>query len=472
MPTLELPTTEQINEIVQSARDTYSSGSTRSFQWRQTQLRGLLRFLKEKHHEILQALRADLGKPRFEGLTSEIVSAEWEAHYALKNLRKWMKPEKVRTPLIHQPGSSYIHKDPLGTVLIIGAWNYPIQLTLVPLVGAIAGGNAAILKPSEISESTSQLLHRYLPEYLDPSAISVVQGGPQETTELLKKRFDHIFYTGNGRVGQIVLEAAAKHLTPVTLELGGKSPCIVDDTVDVDVAAKRIVWGKFFNGGQTCVAPDYLLVTKGVAQRLKAAIQKTVVNFWKDGGRGSDNYPKIVNQRHFRRIMQLLDTECRVLCGGTGEESELYIAPTVLTEVSPDSPVMREEIFGPVLPILEVESVDEAITFVNDRPKPLALYLYSKDEATQAEVLQNTTSGGVVVNHCLLHNLALDLPFGGVGSSGMGSYHGKASFHTFTHRKSVMHKPFNIDLPLIYPNFSGRIAGLVEKFIQVWRKVR
>ena len=472
MATLEFPTAEQIKDLVEATRAGFKTGKTLSLDWRKKQLRGILRFCREKHSLILEALEIDLGKSSFEGMTSEVVSVEWEAHFALKHLNRWAAPEKVRTPLLHQPGRSYILKEPLGLVLIIGAWNYPVQLTLVPLVAAIAAGNAAVLKPSEVSQATSRLLATELPKYLDPNAFTVLQGGAEETTEILKLPFDHIFYTGNPQVARIVMEAAAKNLTPVTLELGGKSPCLVDETADLALTAKRLIWGKFFNCGQTCVAPDYLLVEKAVAEPLKAQMLKTVEKFWSGHPETHSEYGRIVNSRHFDRIMGLLDNSGQVLCGGKGDKAKRYIAPTLIADPPETSPLLKEEIFGPILPILEVDSVSEAVNYVNDRPKPLVLYLFSENPKTQEFVLNHTSSGGVVLNHCLLHNLSPDLPFGGVGESGIGAYHGKAGFEALSHRKSVLKKPFYLDNPTIYPHLTGRLTKFTEQLIKIWRKVR
>jgi aldehyde dehydrogenase (NAD+) len=350
----------------------------------------------------------------------------------------------------------------LGVVLIISPWNYPLQLLLVPLVGAIAAGNCAVLKPSEITPAMSDLFARRLPNYVDRESIQVVEGGVAETTALLAERFDHIFYTGNGTVGRIVMEAAAKHLTPVTLELGGKSPCIVDQHTDLDVAAKRIIWGKFFNAGQTCVAPDYVLVQQAIEDALLARMKQTLVEFFGDDPSKSPDYGRIVNERHHQRLMKLLPGSGEVVAGGVGDEEKRYIAPTILRNVPADAPVMADEIFGPILPVLKYAGIDEAIARVNARPKPLALYLFTNDEEVQKRVLERTSSGGVTVNHTLLHLTVPALPFGGVGASGLGAYHGKFSFETFSHRKSVLIKPTWLDLKFIYPPYDKTKRKLVR----------
>ena len=420
------------------------------------------RFLKECEPEIEAALARDMGRPAFEVYPSEIAFTATEITLTRRKLSSWAKPERVPTSLVGQPGRSRIHREPLGVVLIISPWNYPLQLLLVPLVGAIAAGNCAVLKPSEVTPAMSDLFARRLPNYVDRECVQVVEGGVAETTALLAERFDHIFYTGNGTVGRIVMEAAAKHLTPVTLELGGKSPCIVDQHTDLDVAAKRIIWGKFFNAGQTCVAPDYVLVHQAIEDALLARIKQTLREFFGDDPSKSADYGRIVNERHYRRLMKLLPGSCEVVIGGVGDEASRYIAPTILRNVPDDAPVMADEIFGPILPVLKFAGIDEAIARVNARPKPLALYLFTNEEEVQKRVLERTTSGGVTVNHTLLHLTVPALPFGGVGASGLGAYHGKFSFETFSHRKSVLIKPTWLDLKFIYPPYDKTKRKLVR----------
>jgi acyl-CoA reductase-like NAD-dependent aldehyde dehydrogenase len=368
-----------------------------------------------------------------------------------------MKPRRVSAPVAVQPAKARIVPEPLGVVLIIAPWNYPFQLSIGPLIGAIAAGNCAILKPSEVASATSRVLAELVPKYLDRDCIAVVEGGVPETTALLAQELDHIFYTGNGAVGRIVMEAAAKHLTPVTLELGGKSPCIVDRDVDLTTAARRITWGKFFNAGQTCVAPDYLLVHESIKKPLLDKIASMIREFFGDDPQKSADFGRIINARHHKRLTALLDSGTAFV-GAKTDADDRYIAPTVLTDVSPDSPAMADEIFGPILPVISVSSLDEAIEFVNERPKPLALYVFSNDRDRTRRVVERTSSGGACVNDVLTHLLPHELPFGGVGPSGMGAYHGKASFDTFTHMKSVLEKPFYMDPPLRYPPYTdGKI---------------
>lgn len=447
-------TKSRIADLVRSLRAEFDSGKTRPLAFRLAQLDGLARFLKEQESEILAALASDLGKPALEGYSTEVGYSLGELAQTRKSLAKWMRPTKVPTPLLTQPGKSYIHKDPLGVVLVIAPWNYPLGLVVGPLIGAIAAGNTVLIKPSEVAPATSTLLARSLERYVDASVVRVVEGGVSETTELLAQRFDHIFYTGNGAVGRIVMEAAAKHLTPVTLELGGKSPTIVDRSANLDVAAKRICWGKFANAGQTCVAPDYVLAHEEIYERLVEKLKSTIRDFYGSDPQRSPDYGRIVNQRHLKRLANLLVNE-KVVVGGEVDEVDRYIAPTVLRDVAEGAPVMEDEIFGPILPVLKIRSTDDAVRFVNARPKPLALYVYAEDERVASDVIDRTTSGGATVNHAWMHLANHDLPFGGVGPSGMGAYHGKASFDCFTHHRSVLVKPTSLDAPILYPPYDA-----------------
>jgi aldehyde dehydrogenase (NAD+) len=446
-------------------RSSFDSGRTRPLEYRQEQLAGLARLLKEREGEFESAIHQDLGRPSLEIYASEIALVASELALTRKKLRAWARPQRVPTSLVAQPGKSRIYHDPLGVVLIIGPWNYPLQLVLAPLVGAIAAGNCAIVKPSEVVPTISAVLAARLPEYIDPECVQVVEGGVDETTELLAQQFDHIFYTGNGTVGRIVMEAAAKHLTPVTLELGGKSPCLVDQQTDLDVAARRIVWGKFYNAGQTCVAPDYVLVHQAVLEGLLSRLKETIHAFFGADPRQSPDYGRIVNARHHRRLMKLLPGSGTIVTGGTADEDARFIAPTILRDVPANAPVMTDEIFGPILPVLGVSDMEQAIAFVNSRPKPLALYLFSSDPLIQESVLERTSSGGVTVNHALLHLTVPSLPFGGVGPSGMGAYHGRASFETFSHKKSVLVKPTWLDPSIFYPPYTAFKKKIVRNVL-------
>ena len=440
------------NQAVQ-LRTYFNSGHTRSLEWRQQQLAGIEQFLKQHETDIEQALYQDMGRPSLEAFTGDIATLRSELKLARKKLPSWLKPEKVKSTLAVQPGKSYIYREPFGVVLIIAPWNYPIQLSVNPLIGAIAAGNCVVLKPSELAPASSKLLANVLPNFLDKQAIKVIEGGVAETTALLAEKFDYIFYTGNTTVGRVVMEAAAKHLTPLTLELGGKSPCIVDKDVDLDLASRRILFGKFFNAGQTCVAPDYLLVHEDIEEALLNRLKQTLHAFYGDNPEKSPDFGRIINTRHHQRLMKILQGSGEIVTGGTANENQRYIAPTILRNVTSDSPIMREEIFGPILPVLKVKNIEEAIRFINARAKPLALYLFSNNQTLKTKVLTETSSGGACVNHTTLQLTVPALAFGGVGESGMGAYHGKASFETFTHKKSVLMKPLAFDVPIIYPPY-------------------
>ena len=443
----------EISQIVSELHQHFRTGFTRDIAWRKRQL-GRIKALVEEHEQALaKALSADLGKSNFEAWAAELNYVAADVDFTIKNLNTWLKPEKVKTPLTFQPSKSWIIREPLGVALIIGPWNYPVQLVLAPLVGAIAAGNCAIIKPSEISSQTAKTLAELIPRYLDDRAVRVITGGVEETTELLQNKFDHIFFTGSTSVGRIIMCAAAEHLTPVTLELGGKSPCIVDQDVDVNVAARRIIWGKTFNAGQTCVAPDYILVQKSVHDKLLNAFATCLSDFFGDDPSKSEDLGRIVNDRHFARLKPLL-SQGTVKIGGSYDESTRYMEPTIMTDVPLDSDLMTDEIFGPILPVIPYDDLEEAINFINDRPKPLALYVFSNQRDVNEQVLAQTSSGGACVNQTLLHLAVRDLPFGGVGASGMGAYHGKWSIETFSHRKSVMKRSTMVDADLMYPPFT------------------
>jgi aldehyde dehydrogenase (NAD+) len=447
--------------LVGRLRASFRTDRTRPIGWRRTQLRRLNDLLVENEDRIVAALAADLGRPRPEAVLGEIQYVKSEIQDTLRHLADWMEPEYVSAPLFVQPATAYRAPEPLGVVLVIAPWNYPILLALGPVVGALAAGNCLVLKPSEVTEQSSALLAELLPRYLDPECIAVVEGGATESTALLEQRWDHIFFTGGERVGKIVMTAAAKHLTPVTLELGGKSPCIVDDTANMKVSARRILWGKKLNAGQTCIAPDYVLVTESAKARLVEALEATMAEFFGSDVQASADYSRIVNDHHFDRLVTLMK-DGRVLAGGQTDRATRYIAPTLLDEVSLDAPLMREEIFGPLLPILTVKDLDEAIALVNDRPKPLALYVFSKDKAAVERVLGRTSSGGACVNDTVQHFFVGGLGFGGVGPSGVGRYHGKHSFDVFSHWKGVLDKPTYVDPSLRYPPYSENQLKLLR----------
>lgn len=433
-----------ISAVVQRARDAFNSGKTRPLQFRIQQLEALARLIKEREKDIVDALHADLNKNEWTAYYEEVVYVLEEIEYMIQKLPEWAADEPVEKTRQTQKDESYIHSEPLGVVLIIGTWNYPFNLLIQPVVGAIAAGNAVVLKPSELSENMAQLMANIIPQYLDKDLYPVINGGVPETTEVLKERFDHILYTGSTGVGKIVMTAAAKHLTPVTLELGGKSPCYVDKDCDLDVACRRIAWGKYMNSGQTCVAPDYILCDPSIENQIVEKLKKSLKEFYGEDPQKSRDYGRIISARHFQRVMGLIQGQ-KVVHGGTGDAATRYIAPTILSNVDPQSPVMQEEIFGPLMPIVHVSGLDEAIKFINQREKPLALYVFSNNDKVIKKMIAETSSGGVTANDVIVHITVHSLPFGGVGHSGMGSYHGKKSFETFSHRRSCLVRPLKDD---------------------------
>ncbi|XP_049636849.1 aldehyde dehydrogenase family 3 member B2-like [Suncus etruscus] len=418
-------------------RETVSTGRAVPAEFRRTQLQGLERFLNENRQLLQEALAEDLHKSDFESDISELLLCRNEVAFALRNLNTWIKDEPVAKNLLLQLSSTFIRKEPYGLVLIMGPWNYPINLTLVPLVGALAAGNCVVLKPSEISRSVERVLAQLLPRYLDPSCFTVVLGGPQETGRLLEEKFDYIFFTGSPRVGRMVMSAAAKHLTPVTLELGGKNPCYVHDDCDPQTTANRVALFRFFNAGQTCVAPDYVLCSREMRERLLPALQRAITRFFGADPQVSPDLGRIVSDRHFQRLQGLL--RCgQVAIGGQSDPRDRYIAPTVLVDVQETEPVMQEEIFGPILPIVTVGGMGEAVEFIRRREKPLALYAFSRDSQVIHKVLDRTSSGSFTSNDGFVFLSQMTLPFGGIGNSGMGRYHGKFSFDTFSHFRSCV----------------------------------
>uniref|UniRef100_A0A8C5CC42 Aldehyde dehydrogenase n=1 Tax=Gadus morhua TaxID=8049 RepID=A0A8C5CC42_GADMO len=423
--------------LVQRARKAFQTGKSKPLEYRLHQLRCLHRFITERRRDIADALKKDLCKSDNGTELFETMSLEGEINLAVERLAEWAAPKPVEKNLLTIADEVYIQPEPLGVVLIIGAWNYPWAITLQPLVGAIAAGNAAVIKPSEVSFHSAKVMEELLPLYLDRDLYPVVTGGVSETQELLKQRFDHVFYTGSGSVGRLVMEAASRHLTPVTLELGGKSPCYIDKDCDLRVACRRITWGKFTNCGQTCIAPDYILCEASIQGKVVDGIRQTLLEFYGADPKCSADYGRIINPRHFNRVMNLMEGYTAVL-GGQSDASQRYIAPTVLKDVPPHSRMMQEEIFGPVLPIVTVSDMDEAIRFVNEREKPLALYIFCSDKLAVKKMIEETTSGGVTVNDVMMHYTLSSLPFGGVGQSGMGSYHGKHTFDRLSHMRACL----------------------------------
>ncbi|WP_330302321.1 MULTISPECIES: aldehyde dehydrogenase family protein [unclassified Streptomyces] len=432
---------EQPADVVSRLRATFRSGRTKPVEWRTNQLRRLRELLTSHGEDLAAALHADLGKSSTEAFRTEINFTVREIDHTLEHLDGWLRPESAPVPAhLGDDATAWTQYDPLGVVLVIAPWNYPLQLLLTPMLGALAAGNAVVVKPSELAPATSAVVARLLPRYLDADAVAVVEGGIPETTALLAERFDHIFYTGNGTVGRIVMRAAAEHLTPVALELGGKSPAFVDRDADLAVVADRLARGKFLNAGQTCVAPDYVLTDPATALALESEFAQAVETLFGTEPQQSAEFGRIVNERHFDRLSSLLDSG-RTVTGGDSDRATKYIAPTVLADVDPKSPVMQEEIFGPILPIVTVADLDEAIGFINDRDKPLALYVFTESDTTRERIAAETSSGGLGFGLPLAHLTVSDLPFGGVGESGMGSYHGRYSIETFSHRKAVLEKP-------------------------------
>jgi len=451
--------TTDVQGIVQAQKDFFATGKTKDVGFRKEQLKQLKQAISDFQEKITEALFQDLGKPKFEAIMTEVAYCGEEIDYFLKHLDRWAKNQPVKTPLNFFPAKSFIVPESLGQVLIISPWNYPFQLAIIPLLGAIAAGNCAIIKPSEITPNTSKVLSDLIAQTFDPSYITVVEGDKTVAQELLQQKFDHIFYTGGSAVGKIVMKTAAEHLTPVTLELGGKSPCLVEPDIHVEHSAKRIIWGKFINAGQTCIAPDYLLVHRSIKEELVQAMKAGLREFYGVNPTESSDYARIVSEKHFNRLREFLNNG-KIIAGGETNAETRYIAPTLLEAVSWEDPVMQEEIFGPILPILEYEDLDSAIAQINAYPKPLALYLFSQDKNKQQKVLQETSAGGVTINDTIIHIASTELPFGGVGESGMGAYHGKASFDTFTHYKSVTNRKFWLDIPLRYPPYAGKFKFL------------
>jgi aldehyde dehydrogenase (NAD+) len=457
---VKAPTTT-IPAVVDKLRETFKSGRTRSLEWRRQQLQALETMMVENEAAIAAALEEDLGRSPFEAWLADIASTAGEAKDAAKNVRKWMRRKYRLLELSQLPGRGWVEYEPYGTVLIIGAWNFPFVLTLGPAVGAIAAGNAVVLKPSEVCPASSALMAELVPKYLDNDAIVVVEGDGAVSQELIAQGFDHICFTGGTEIGRKVYEGAAPHLTPVTLELGGKSPVIVSADADIDVAAKRIAWTKLINSGQVCIAPDYVLADAKIRDQLVDKIKEAVTTFEAEnpGGR------RIVNQRHFDRLTaSLAATKGDVVIGGGSDSSKISIQPTVVVDPDPAEPLMTDEIFGPILPIMTVQSLDDAIGFVNSRPKPLAAYLFTKTKSIRERVIKEVTAGGMVINHLLFQFSTNKLPFGGVGPSGMGAYHGKFGFEQFSHRKTVMTKPTRPDVgAFIYPPYTEKAFKLARR---------
>ncbi|RUO22937.1 aldehyde dehydrogenase family protein [Aliidiomarina minuta] len=451
-------------KVFEELRASFARGITRPLSWRIEQLKAIEAFLTENESLIIEALKKDLGKSKAEAWNTEVGFLLKDVRHTRKNLKRWLKPRKVSTPAVAKPGRSKLLLEPLGTVLIMGAWNYPMQLSLSPLIAAIAAGNTAILKPSEVSANSARIMHEILTQYLDPEAVAVLNGDASLATELLQLPFDHIFYTGGNRVGKIVMRAAAEHLTPVTLELGGKSPVLVSKKSDIKVTARRIAWGKWMNAGQTCIAPDYVLVEKEAYQPLVDALLQSIKDFYTDDPQRSKDYGRIINEQHFRRLLTLMDGQT-LINDSDFDRSELYIKPLLVDNPASDSAIMQEEIFGPLLPIIRVDSFQQGIDFVRQREKPLACYAFSNDKAEQADVEHQISTGNLCINDTMMFMLNDKLPFGGVGNSGMGRYHGEFGLRTFSHEKPVMTRSFHLDVALRYPPFSSQKLKWLKKLM-------
>lgn len=441
------------SDLLSKHQQFFNSNSTRDLEWRKQQLQQIKRLVNDNEQAFIDALASDLGKPAQEAWITEVSYVTGDVDHVCKRLSAWAKKRRVATPIVAQPGRSYIQPEPQGTVLIIGAWNYPMQLILAPLVAVLAAGNCAIVKPSELAPATSMLLAKLIPQYLDSQAVSVIEGAVEETSALLSLPFNHIMYTGNGQVARIVMTAAAKHLTPVTLELGGKSPVYVDKSTDITITAQRIAWGKWMNAGQTCIAPDYIITTADMVTPLVDALKKQIEKMFGKDPKQSKSYGRIVNTRHAQRIAQYL-TDIDVETGGEVDIENKYIAPTIVLNPPLDSALMTDEIFGAILPIITIDSFDDAKRFVKERDKPLSSYIFSKNKEQCQTWVNEISSGSQCINDVIMFNAVPELPFGGIGPSGMGQYSGKAGFDNFSHLKSVLTRPFVKDLPVRFAPYS------------------
>ena len=438
---------ERYHSLVEKQRTFFCTGKTKELAFRIDALQKLRQAVQKYEGELLQSLNEDLNKTEFDAYATEIGFVLHEIRFVLKNIKDWVKPEKVKTPMTHVGSTSMIYREPYGVALVIAPWNYPFQLAVAPVIGAIAAGNCAILKPSELTPKTSKVLAKLIQETFLEEYISIVEGAVETSQALLKQSFDYIFFTGSVRVGKVVMEAAAKNLTPVTLELGGKSPCIVHEDANLKLAAKRIAWGKYMNAGQTCVAPDYLYVHENIADRFLQLFKEAIKEMFAE----LEKMTRIVSEQHFDRLQSFLQNGTTYV-GGNADREKLMIEPTVLTNITWDHEVMEDEIFGPILPVLTYENLDEVIGEIQVRPNPLALYVFSEKEAVQQNIIQQISFGGGCINDTVYHITSPYLPFGGVGSSGIGAYHGKGSFDTFSHQKSVLKQTTKFDLPFRYPN--------------------
>jgi aldehyde dehydrogenase (NAD+) len=456
---------QEIIDIVDRQRAFFNTAVTHTYNFRFNQLMTLKSGIKKFESKLSAALKDDLGRPDFEIYATAIGLVLYDLSNTIKHFKKWMRPKRVRTPLLIQPASSHIHYTPRGVNLIISPFNYPIGLTFVPLISAIAAGNTAVIKTAVITPTCSRVIQELIDEIFDPEYIAYIPGEVPETTLLLKQKFDHIFFTGSPRVGAIVMAAAAKHLTPVTLELGGKTPCIVHSDAKMNIAVNRIVYGKYMNAGQSCVAPDYVMVHQSVKEEFLERIKKRVIDMYGDDASLSPDLGRIVNEQHHSRIVNLIDQN-KILVGGQFNKSDRFIAPTVMRDVTLEDKVMSEEIFGPILPVMEYDNFDEISDVISKLPHhPLACYIFSESNAVQRELISRIQFGGGCINHCINHFGNPNLPFGGVGESGIGSYHGFNGFECFSHKKSMLKAASWIDLPLIYPPYKGKL-GIIRRIMK------
>lgn len=457
---------ETLREKINKQREYFSTGETKDISFRIEKLKKLRDVLKSEEEKIFEALKKDLMKSSFESYVTEVAMVYDEINMHIKNIKKWSKKRRVKTPLVQFPAKSFIQLEPYGVVLIIGPFNYPFMLTMDPLIGAIAAGNTAVIKPSESAPETSKILKEILEKVFDEKYVLHVnpERGKEVVEELLKEKFDYIFFTGSATVGKIVMKAASQYLTPVTLELGGKSPCIIDKDCKLELAARRIVWGKLLNSGQTCVAPDYLYVHKDIEEEFIKKLEEEIKNQFGDNPLESKDYSKMVNEREFNRVLSYIDKE-KLVFGGNYNRKTFQIEPTILKNVTWNDPVMEREIFGPIFPILPFENLDEVIRLVNSKDKPLAIYYFSEDKNKIEKVLNSTSSGGVTINDTLVHVSSSYLPFGGVGNSGMGEYHGKYSFDLFSNKKGIMNRKTFLDLKIRYAPFQNKLT-IVKKIMK------
>ena len=453
-----------IDEVINKQRKFFNTGKTKDVKFRLEHLKKLKNSIIVNEGEIKKALKEDLNKSESESYMTEIGMTLSELSYDIRHVRRWSKNKRVGTPLAHFPARSFISKEPYGVALILSPWNYPFMLLIEPLIGAISAGNCAVLKPSEFAPNTANVIEKIVKECFAEEYVTVIQGDKDVSQSLIEKKFDYIFYTGGTRVGKIVMQEASKNLIPVTLELGGKSPCIIDEKYSMHLAAKRLLFGKLLNAGQTCIAPDYVLINKKVKDEFINELRKVLKEFLGENPIENEDYPKIVNEKHFKRLINLIDGE-NVLIGGKSDEKLPKIEPTILDNPKIDSKVMSEEIFGPILPVITYEKIEEAIEYIKKFEKPLALYMFTNDKKIQNKILNEISFGGGCINDTIIHIANSNMGFGGVGYSGIGNYHGKRSFDTFSHERSIT-KKYSLDLPMRYMPYNDFKDKLVKMFLK------